>query len=196
MARPIATAAPPTAERILEAAERAFAIGGYEGARLADIALEVGIRRPSLLHHYPTKDALYEAVVRRSFARLGAALAGALEAEGTFAERLEGLVRAYVGFVLARPSFAPLVLREAIDDRGPGRELLLREVAPLLDAVEAFVRRSRARRGVPARAAILQLAVTPLVRASLGAVGSRLWGPRDETLKLARALLLPEGRLR
>src|SRR5688500_6899798 len=112
MARPVATAAPPTAERILEAAEGALALAGDESARLEDIAREVGIRRPSLLHHYAPKDHLYAAVVKRAYERLGVALSGALVAEGGFAERLDALVCAYLEFLARRPTFAPLVLRE------------------------------------------------------------------------------------
>lgn len=201
MARPTAAATaalPPTAERILDAAEAAFAAAGFAGARLEDIAAAVGIRRPSLLHHFATKDDLYAAVVGRAFASLGAALANAMSprAAGGFAAQVEALVSGYLAFLAGRPGFAALVLREVIDGRGPGRDLLEREVAPLLDAVERFVQRGRAgaRLRVPVRAAILQVACAPLVRAASGPLGPRLWGPApDPTPALARALLLPDA---
>ena len=74
MGRPLASAAATaTPERLLDAAEQCFA-QGYDAARLEDIAAAAGIRRPSLLYHFASKDDLYAAVVRRTFARLGAAL--------------------------------------------------------------------------------------------------------------------------
>lgn len=196
MARPIATNSPPTVERLLDAADAAFARAGFEGARLEDIAAAAGIRRPSLLHHFPTKEELYAAVVQRAFARLGEALGSAFTiGKGVpFAEQVDALVASYLAFLRAQPTFAPLVLREVIDGRGPGRDLLVREVAPLLDLVEALVQggRSGARLGIPVRAAILQVACAPLVHAASGPLGPRLWGAgADATPALARALLLP-----
>jgi AcrR family transcriptional regulator len=49
---------------ILDAATRMFSQGGFNRVSLADIAAEVGITQPGLLHHFPTKAALLIAVLQ------------------------------------------------------------------------------------------------------------------------------------
>jgi AcrR family transcriptional regulator len=53
---------------IVDAAAREFALHGYHGASIAAIAEKVGITQSGLLHHFPSKEALLEAVVERRFA--------------------------------------------------------------------------------------------------------------------------------
>jgi len=53
---------------IIEAAAEEFAVHGYHGASVAAIAEKVGITQSGLLHHYPSKEALMDAVVQSRFA--------------------------------------------------------------------------------------------------------------------------------
>ncbi|WP_240930457.1 TetR/AcrR family transcriptional regulator [Isoptericola sp. BMS4] len=50
-------------EEILQAAIALFGEVGYHGASLREVAARVGISHPGLLHHFPTKAALLEAVL-------------------------------------------------------------------------------------------------------------------------------------
>lgn len=63
-----------TRNALLNAAETACRARGYDGFSYADLAKEVGIRKPSIHHHFPTKADLIEALIThysdQFFARL------------------------------------------------------------------------------------------------------------------------------
>jgi TetR/AcrR family transcriptional repressor of nem operon len=54
-----------TADRILDVAERLVQVHGFNAFSYADIASELGIRKPSLHHHFPTKARLGRALIAR-----------------------------------------------------------------------------------------------------------------------------------
>ncbi|WP_166240172.1 TetR/AcrR family transcriptional regulator [Paenibacillus turpanensis] len=58
-----------TAEHIREHALRHFAQKGYEGASLADISAEVGIKKQSIYNYFKGKDELFLAVFQDAAAR-------------------------------------------------------------------------------------------------------------------------------
>jgi AcrR family transcriptional regulator len=182
-----------TPERLLAAAELAFAAGGLERTTLADIAARAGITRPSLLYHFKTKEELYAGVVRRAFSSLAGILTSAMAQSGAFRERLRAIVEGFLTFVEVHPALARIVVRELVADQGPGRALLAELAAPLLDEVVAFLEREgrdELRPGVPVRAALMQIVADVFLRTAAGDLKKALWGDVDATWALARALLL------
>lgn len=206
-----------TTERILGAAEQAFADAGFAAARLEDIAAAAGLRRPSLLYHYPTKDALYEASVTRSFGRLREVLGSAISAEGSFPERLDRLAGTYVAFLAEHPAIARLVVRELMNPSATGRPIRERadisvgpvfqeELARTLDLAESFIRfagKGSLRPALDVRAAILQVAGGAILYAIAGPLRPALWRePKNApparhaatVQRLARSLVLEPVR--
>jgi AcrR family transcriptional regulator len=176
----------------MRAAEEGFAASGFSSTRLADIAGRAGITRPSLLHHYATKEDLYAAVVERAFAALGGELQVAMGADGTFLERLDALIDAFATFIERRPAIASLIVRELLDPHGPGSRILLQEVSPLLGRIEAFLRREGRgvlRADVPLRAALVHTSAGLLLREAAGPLARPIWGPGHHSRILARRLL-------
>ena len=58
-----------TREQILTAASNLFAVHGYHGTTTREIAERVGIRQPSLFHHFVSKASIMEALLEHDLAR-------------------------------------------------------------------------------------------------------------------------------
>src|SRR3954471_6839617 len=74
MARPRKQDARDTRQEILDAALDLFAVGGFFGTSMRQIATEVGVRESALYHHFPSK----EAILHGLLAELGPARAEVL----------------------------------------------------------------------------------------------------------------------
>jgi AcrR family transcriptional regulator len=64
---PPAPAKPAMKERILETADRLFYLQGIRAIGVDTIAAEIGISKRTLYNHFPSKDALISAYLRRRF---------------------------------------------------------------------------------------------------------------------------------
>jgi TetR/AcrR family transcriptional regulator len=185
----------PTKQRVLRAAAEEFAARGVLGARLESIARKVGIRRPSLLHHFGTREELYRAVVRDVFDTLARELVATLVAQGSFGDRVEATARRFEAVLAAQPTIAPLIVRELLDRRGFGARVLEREIVPLLKTLERVARRDAKgslRPGVPFRAALVQVAGNLLLESATGELRRSIWGPGRHASRLARSLFVRE----
>ncbi|MBB2174676.1 TetR/AcrR family transcriptional regulator [Gluconacetobacter johannae] len=92
-------------ERLIAAAKAAFTEGETE-VRFDEIARRVGVGIGTLYRHFPTRDALIEAVYRTEVERLGAA-AQHLAATHPPLEALRDWMRLFVDYIAAKQVIAP-----------------------------------------------------------------------------------------
>ena len=87
---------------IIRAAEEAFAARGYRGATTAEIAERAGVPKANLHYYFPTKEALYEAVLARIF-RIWEKAASALDDQDHPAEALTKYIHEKMDLSRAEP---------------------------------------------------------------------------------------------
>lgn len=133
----------PPADRILAAATALFAERGYSGTSLQAVADAVGMRKPSLLHHFPSKPALRDAVLASLLSRWKDVLPRLLVAATTGEERFDAVLGEGVRFFAQNPDRARLILRELLDRPAHLQALLSEHLAPWLPLVTGYIRQGQ-----------------------------------------------------
>lgn len=108
-------ATPITKDRLIAIAAEVFAEHGFHAATLDSIAGMAGIRRASLLHHFPGKQLLYNAVLDTIVGDMNAFIADAQTTGGDFATKLDELGFRMVTYLGGRPGVGRLLMRELVD---------------------------------------------------------------------------------
>lgn len=100
-------------QRILDAAEARLREGGPEAIRLQEIASDVGISHPTILHHFESRDGLTRALGLRITERLVADLVDALSPESSSESTPEEIID-HVFSTIGRTGTARLVAWHAL----------------------------------------------------------------------------------
>jgi TetR/AcrR family transcriptional regulator len=173
---------------ILRVATRRFARQGFDSTSLQEIADEVGVKKPSLLHHFPSKNELLRGVLDNLFEHWTESLPRLLEAVTSGRGRFEAITAELVRFFREDPDRARLVIRELMDRPEGMQARLATTLTPWVTLIADYIRKSQDAGHVPAEVDpevyilhIVTLTVSAI--AALPVVGGALPGKRDEVVE-------------
>ena len=131
------------AQKILDQATQLFAAHGFDAVSLADISKRVGIRKPSLLYHFQSKDTLRQAVLEELLAHWNDQLPRLLMAATTGTEQFDAVLSKTVAFFAEDRDRARLILRELLDRPTEVQPLIETHVRPWVTIVADYIRRGQ-----------------------------------------------------
>ncbi|HTO70494.1 MAG TPA: TetR/AcrR family transcriptional regulator [Myxococcota bacterium] len=138
-------ASPSTRAKIVETAEGLFARFGFAGVGMRAVADSVGVSKSALFHHFPTKRALWAAVLERSMLEFDARIQAAGGRAGSALERMQLWIEAVIDSLVESPARAKLLLRSLfeVEDEEPvdaaARAVLERVLGRVAAGLEAGI---------------------------------------------------------
>lgn len=118
-----------TAQRILDVAEPLFAVKGYRGTTMREIADAAGIQEPGLYNHFKGKEKLFQAMLDRALQPLASAIDEHLDHDLQKEE-----LPAMMTELLAQHSHIPALFQQALmaPEDNPGHKLVIRWLEKLM----------------------------------------------------------------
>jgi TetR/AcrR family transcriptional regulator len=104
-----------TRNKILDVAEQAFARNGFAGAHLQHIAEQIGVQKTALYYYYPSKAALYEAVLVRMLETFDQSVTRAINGPESPARRLGQLIDVLNELFSEQRNYSQILIRILVD---------------------------------------------------------------------------------
>jgi AcrR family transcriptional regulator len=101
-----------TSQKILNCATRLFALHGYDGTIMDDLAEQCDVNKASIYYHHKDKARLYENTLTALFTPIADAVIEAVESEDDPVKKLDSHINAFAKANVDNPYFAAILMRE------------------------------------------------------------------------------------
>ncbi len=139
MGRTTETTRQDNRRRLLDAAAAAFAEAGIEAANINDISLAAGLGKGTVYNYFPSKEALFLAVVDEACA-LAAAGADRVPPHASTRERLRAALASDLDWVREHEPFAQVLVRESLSANSQFYPRVVEAAAPFVSKVATILR--------------------------------------------------------
>jgi AcrR family transcriptional regulator len=145
----VAAEALPTREVILDTAERLFSAHGVDGVAVRDLAREMHLTPSSLYNHFPSKRALYDAVLERGLRPIMEMVAEAWQAGALRPDHIRDTLDKLVAHLAVHPHLARLLQRALLEESKTFQTLIGPWLVPLYREGVSVVQRAAGAAGWP-----------------------------------------------
>lgn len=133
-----------TRKALIDAASALFADKGFYGTSIRMVAEQVGISKPSLLHHFQSKEKLYAAVLARIAEGILRELEEDIAASNDPKEQLQRFVDGLTGWLRHHRDDAQILIRELLDNPKRSGHIGTWYLRPLIERLVAIVETGQA----------------------------------------------------
>jgi len=183
--------------KIVREATRLFAEKGVDATSVQEVASAVGLSKPSVLYHFPSKEALHAAVIDELTSRWNEVLPR-LFAAATRTDRFDALFTEASSFFAEEMDRARLLVREALDRPARLRETLRERgsgwMTLLSQAIRVAQNEGLVRKSVDPEAYVLEAIILLLGTFAVGSMLQVLL-PSEETKRIDPRLLTELKRI-
>jgi TetR/AcrR family transcriptional regulator len=129
----------PMRDQVVAEATRLFAASGFDATPLQDIADAVGVSKPAVLHHFPSKEHIRIGVLEAIFAHWRDQLPRLLLTATESHARFDAVLGEVYRFFASNPDRARFVAREVLD-RPVQARAMLGTIVPMLRGIAGYIR--------------------------------------------------------
>lgn len=115
-------------QAILDAAIRLFSENGFDGVSMRGVALEAGVSKSNIYHHFESKEALYLAIMQSSAQSLSEMVETLAEGKGDFEQRLRKFAQVHLAHLFDNVMTVRLLLRELFSTDSKWQKIMAEQV--------------------------------------------------------------------
>ena len=115
-------------QAILDAAVELFSRHGFDGVSMRTIAMQAGVSKSNIYHHFKSKEELYLAIMQSSAERFSDMVEALAEGKGSFDQRLRVFARSHLEHLFDKRLTVRLMLREVFGGEEKWRRILVDQV--------------------------------------------------------------------
>ena len=166
-------------QRIIEEATHLFGQHGFEGTSIQAVADAVGIRKPSLLYHFNSKETLRREVLEALLSRWKNEIPRLLTAGSSARNRFSSTITTFVQYFLEDEDRARLMLREFLDQPETMRQLFRQHLSSWATLITDYIHMGQQlgsiKKTVDPQSYIIQIITMVLGTVALGNVAGAIY---------------------